>query len=252
MPSDSFARTGIWVRRSGDTPVTRFQVLGERSSATNLVRRLIGRNSALQPVDVLGWKHGFAQMMAIPRDLAVICVVRAPEAWALSMHKRPWHTTPEMQRLPFDAFLRAPWHSVIDRPRYFSDASADPGQPLQQDRDPLTGRAFANLMALRRAKLAHLMTLPNRGGTCVVLRAEIAQSAPEQALRQILGALDVPGPSRFRPVLRRLGTRFKPAVADRPATPARMSLQDHAFAWGVLDRELERRLGYEPPPGIAG
>jgi hypothetical protein len=38
--SPDFAQTGWMVRRTGPVP-TRFQVLGERSSGTNLVQRLL-------------------------------------------------------------------------------------------------------------------------------------------------------------------------------------------------------------------
>lgn len=228
-----------------DTLPSRYQVLGERSSGTNFIKRLLGRNSQLQPTELLGWKHGFAQAMAIPADLAVICVVRNAVDWALSMHAKPWHTVPELQRLEFSDFIRAPWQTRIDRPRYFREAAGLVGQPLMQDRDPLTGDVFENIFALRRAKLASLIGYLNRDCTCVILRMEEYQADPEARLNALLAALGQPpreGP--FRPVNKRLGSKFKPAVDGRPETPSQMAPADLAYLRSQVDPQQEKRLGY--------
>ncbi len=239
-----FATSGLLVQ-CGPTVPTRFQVLGERSSGTNLATRLLVRNTPLRRSDILGWKHGFPAALAVPADLAVICVVRNAADWARSMHAKPWHTTPAMQDLDLSAFLRAPWDTIIDRPRYFGDARELVGQPLQQDRDPLTGAVFANLFALRRAKLTGLLSYLNRGCTCALLRLETLQAAPEATLDRLRDALDLPTRGApFRPVVRRLGSRFKPALPSRPRTPARLSASDLDFLRGEIDARQEAALGY--------
>lgn len=85
--------------------ITRYQVFGERSSGINFVKRLIGRNMPLLPTEELGWKHGFPQMTAVPPDTLVVCVTRNAVDWARSMHAKPWHCTPEMQRRAFSRSL---------------------------------------------------------------------------------------------------------------------------------------------------
>jgi hypothetical protein len=250
--SDDFAQTGIEICPPPAGGLTQFQVLGERSSGTNLMQRLMTRNSGLRPSEALGWKHGFAQMLAIPADLLVVCMVRDPAAWALSMHAKPWHTSPAMQKLGFSEFIRAPWDTAIDRPRYFKGAreAGLVGQVLQQDRDPVTGARFANLFALRRRKLQNLLSFPDRDCACVVVRTEALQAAPEMVLRQIIDGASLPGPEgAFRGVFKRLGSKFKPAVAERPATPTQISPEDQAFLWSQLDRATEAALGYGPDHG---
>lgn len=242
--SPDFARTGLMVQRASTLP-TRFQVLGERSSGTNFVKRLLGRNSPLKPTEALGWKHGFAPALAIPADLAVICVIRNAADWALSMHAKPWHTVPELQRLAFSDFIRAPWQTVIDRPRYFDGAAGMVGRPLMQDRDPVTGTIYDNLFALRRAKLASLLGYLNRDCTCVVLRMEEIQAGPQRRIDDLLTALAQPSrDAPFRSVAKRLGSKFKPAVKQRPETPGRISAGDLAYLRAHLDRDEEARLGY--------
>lgn len=244
---DDFARTGLLLPPTPLQGITRFQVLGERSSGTNFVKRLLGRNLGLQPTELLGWKHGFCQTDAIPADLAVICVVRNAQDWVRSMHARPWHCSTTMQALEFAAFIRAPWDTVIDRPRYFETAAERGvvGQPLQYDRDPVSGARFENIFALRRAKLDGLLGYFNRHTATLMLRMEVAQAAPEATLDTLLAALAQPArTAAFRPVLKRLGSKFKPAIAARPQTPDRLAPLDRAFMASQLDPEAEARLGY--------
>ena len=106
MIAQEFSSTGWQVHRPA-AGITRYQVFGERSSGTNFIKRLIGRNTLLTPTEELGWKHGFPQMTAIPQDTLIVCVTRNAVDWASSMHAKPWHCPPEMQRLTFSDFIRA-------------------------------------------------------------------------------------------------------------------------------------------------
>lgn len=242
---EGFASTGLHVVQTGES-IRRFQVVGERSSGTNLMTRLLARNTALQPTDILGWKHGFPKAQAIPPDLAVICMVRAPVPWTLSMHARPWHTTPEMQALTYSEFIRAPWDTIVDRVRYFPDLVASVGEPLQPDRDPATGRAFANLLRLRRAKLTALLGYLTPGCTAALVRVETLQADPETTIDRLAAALgQPPRTAPFETINRRLGARFKPAIPARPATPETISDQDRAYIRAELDESHETALGYE-------
>lgn len=246
MISDEFSRTG-WQIVPGPAPVRRFQVFGERSSGTNFVKRLIGRNSALQPTEALGWKHGFPHMTAIPADTLVVCCVRDARAWSLSMHAKPWHTPPAMQAMEFSDFIRAEWATIADRKRYFPQVQEIGGEglPLQHDRHPVTGATFANLFALRRAKLEGLLSFLMRGSAVVLCRMEAVQADPQAFLRGLHNGLGLPLPeSGYRPVMKRLGSKFSPAVADRPDTPRDVPEDDLDFLRDALDLTTEARLGY--------
>ncbi|MHA6261596.1 hypothetical protein ACXYMO_00195 [Arenibacterium sp. CAU 1754] len=211
------------------------------------MKRLLGRNSAMTPTEALGWKHGHPSAIAIPADLAVICVVRRADNWALSMHAKPWHSTAALQALDFSDFIRAPWDTIIDRARYFKGSAEQGlvGQPLQADRDPVTGRRPETLFALRRSKMNGLLSYLERGCTCAVLRMEDMQAAPEDGLDRVLDALGLPvGAQPFRPVFKRLGSKFKPAIAHRPETPKELSKADRDFLNAQIDQEVETALGY--------
>lgn len=221
--------------------------MGERSSGTNFGKRILGRNTPLSPSEALGWKHGFAQMTAIPADMLVVCMVRNAPDWARSMHSKPWHTSPAMQRLAFSDFLRAPWDTSADRARYFDGAEelGFTGQPLQHDRHPLTGAPFADLFELRQVKLAGLLSYLNRDCNLAVLRMEEVIAAPEDTVDAVLQAFGLPdrtGP--FRGIAKRLGSKFKAAVADRPETPKTMSEADMDYLRARVDQAQEAMLGY--------
>jgi hypothetical protein len=244
IPQD-FAATGLHIAPNGTQP-SRFQVLGERSSGTNYVKRLLGRNTSLTPTEALGWKHAHPHATAIPADLVVICVVRHAVPWALSMHAKPWHCTSELQALDFSEFIRSPWETVIDRAKYFDGNAAVLGQALQHDRDPLTGLPYRDLPALRQGKLRGLLSYGARGCSFVLLRLEEAVATPEKVLDSLRHGLNLPdatGP--LRPVVKRLGAKFVPSIPDRPATPHAICPADLAWLRTRLDHSLETALGYD-------
>lgn len=246
MIPSTFAQTATHFAPNGTRP-TRFQVLGERSSGTNFVKRLLGRNTVLRPTEALGWKHGHPQMMAIPADLVVLVAVRNVLGWLRSMHAKPWHTPAQIQAMPMAEFLRSPWTTIIDRDRYFQPHSelGILGQPLQQDRDLLTGAPYENLLHLRRGKLQSHLSHVNRGCAFVLVGMEAAIANPEAFLEGFCTAFDLPPPTApFRPVIKRLGSKFRPSVDTRPETPASLSAEDIRFVKSQLDLDQEAALGY--------
>lgn len=227
--------------------MTRFQVMGERSSGTNFAKRILGRNTPLAPSEDLGWKHGFAQMIAVPADMVVVCMVRGAADWARSMHAKPWHCSAAMQALPFSDFIRAEWDTIVDRDRYFEEAArlGLRGQPLQQDRDPVTGARFADIFALRQVKLAALLGYARRDCNVAILRMEELIADPEGTVAAFRDAFALPAPEGdFRGITKRLGSKFRPAVESRPATPERLSEADLAFLRSRVDISQEALLGY--------
>jgi hypothetical protein len=243
IPAD-FATTGLHVRGNGTRP-TRFQVLGERSSGTNYVKRLLGKNTALKPTEALGWKHAHSHARPVPEDLALICVVRHAVPWMLSMHAKPWHCTPAMQALEFPAFIRAPWDTIFDRSRYFNVPTRVIGRPLKPDLDPATGAPYPDLIALRQGKLRSLLARGDTGCTFVLLRMEEAVARPGEVLQAICAGLDVAPPrTPLRRVVNRLGAKFLPAIPDRPATPKTLPPEDLEWLRDRLDLQQEAALGY--------
>lgn len=240
--------SGLTMIRRGTAPMTQFQVLGERGSGTNYVRKLMQKNLLIHRVEALGWKHGFPHMVAIPGNLLVVCVVRHAWDWARSLYARPWHAHPQLQTLPFSGFIRSEWHSIVDRPTDFEELRPElnaRGAPLQQDRHPITGRRFENIFALRNAKLAALRGMANRDCNLVFVRLEAFQQAPENMLNTVSETFDIERKgTEFSGVTRRLGNRFAPKVKNRPPPPEHPEKADAIFMRGALDIAQERAMGY--------
>lgn len=238
---------GIEFHRRHEGPVSLLQVVGERGSGTNFVERILTENTPLAPDPAQGWKHGFVQVPAIAPQALVVAVFRAPLPWLRSLHARPWHATPEVQALGFSDFIRSPWLSRIDQPR----AQGGPhgksmlGAPLQHDRDPLTGLPFATPMALRTAKARAHLSYRSRGCNLVLARFEAVIADPAAFVARLSAAFGLPTPEALAPIERRLGNRFRPAVASRPATPETIAPEDLAFIGANLDPALEAELGYD-------
>ncbi|EAQ01620.1 hypothetical protein OB2597_04248 [Pseudooceanicola batsensis HTCC2597] len=249
MLPDSFAETGRHALRVRAVPPAMYQVIGERGSGTNILRKLIDSNIDIFRTEALGWKHGFPRMLAVPDNLLTVVCIRDARDWALSMHKRPWHAHPLMQHLSFSDFIRATWRARVDRISDFETIHPEldaVGAELQFDRHPLTGRPFSNLFALRRAKLESHLSMLERGGDVAIMRMEAVLADPEAALNWLADRFELKRQGKLKEVRARLGNRFNPSTGPtpRPETPGAMSDRDLEFLRAQLDDALEARLGY--------
>lgn len=242
--------TGWHFHRASAGPFDRFQVMGERGCGTNVIRKSIQRTLQIDYHDALGWKHGFPAAVGIPPSFLVVCAVRAPRPWAVSLYKRPWHATAEIQSLPFETFIRSPWHSYIDRMGHFSQVhpALNPVlQPLQWDRDPVTGEVFKNIFALRNAKHRGLLSYPARGASVVYVQLEAFNRDPVTFLEAMQDAFALDQtPRGYRPITRRMGNRWTPEV-DRAPTPNNWAQNDVQFMSDHLDSQIEGWVGYSRP-----
>ncbi|MGB0661008.1 MAG: hypothetical protein ACPGNV_12640 [Mangrovicoccus sp.] len=227
-------------------PLDSFQVFGERCSGTSYVERLIAKNTPLSATRRYGWKHGFPTMLAIPSSVLVVGVVRHAIDWTLSLYSRPWHSKKQLQKQDYSGFIRTPWHSYVDRMDYFHGSSADDlGQPLLLDRHPITGTAFANILDMRQAKLASLLAWRRRGVALMLVRYELVRDDPWAVLHGMKQCFNLAGArSIFRPVRKRLGTKFHPLISQRAPRPNYPNQDDLTYILSRLDHTQEASCGY--------
>jgi len=256
MYPDDFSETmktqGWYLWRANTAPLSMFQVIGERATATNMVRKVIDKNIELFRTEGLGWKHSAPHMVALPDEMLTVVVVRNAVSWALSMHKRPWHAHPDLQAMEFPDFIRAPWRGIIDRASDFEEIHPElvplvAGAELQYDRHPITGARFANLFELRAVKQAAHLGMLNRDCNVLVVKAELVQLDQVGFAATLIEKLGLPLKGlRIKPVTNRLGNRFNRALPVQ--TPNDLSEDDHAFMMQSLDLETEAALGYDYSP----
>lgn len=232
--------------RTNDLPLAGFQVLGERNSGTNFAKVLLKRNFDLKPVEAYGWKHGFPHAVAYRPDILYVVVFRNAMSWARSMFEKPWHSMEQMQALPFGEFIRAPWHTTIDRCHYFGLDRNSPlmDEPLQLDRHPISGKPFENIFALRNAKTEAFLGMAHRCANVVFVRHEQMAEQSEEMIEHLRSGFDLGHSKPFSAINRRLGSRFAPHIKNRPPRPEEITPADRAFIRDSLDLKQEARLGY--------
>ena len=90
-----------------------------------------------------------------------------------------------------------------------------------------------------------MLSFENREAALVFARFEAVRDAPETFLADLHDRLSLGPRPTYRPVRRRLGSRFKPAVERRPETPARFPEAEVDHLRARLDLPLEARIGYD-------
>lgn len=121
------------------------------------------------------------------------------------------------------------------------------GTPLQYDRDPITGAAFPNVLALRSAKSRAYLGHRNRVCNLALVQYEAAKSRPETVIRELAAAFGLPAHDPVKPIDTWLGELTETQAEVGHVPPKTIPEDDLAFIRAALDPEVERELGYPMP-----
>lgn len=237
-------KEGFFLHESlGPKPALHYAVRGERSTGTHYLSAVLDRFTNLTALDI-GWKHGFAfrEDQPLHGQLVIFGIVRDWQSWVVSMYRKPWHASHALHQLDFGAFLRSPWEGYYLKGRAANNQAAQQ-LLLQDDRDPVTGTAFGNLLQLRNQKHRFLCGLPNRHGRVIVVKYEWLVGHETQfleLLRKELGVVTRP----FQPIHHRFATQYR-SFSDGPrAAPDELSDCNRDFILSQLDHAIETAFGY--------
>jgi hypothetical protein len=214
----------------------RYQVYGERCSGTHFLIKLLERNiTSARFTEAFGFKHWFVdRRVTIPESCLMLVVARHPYDWARSFHRKPWHAAPEVRERSFARFIRDPWIA----------GEWDDGEFAEQarERDPVSGARFADIWALRRAKLAHWLGLCAQGATVVPIAYETVAAAPERFLNGFGDRFRLDRIEKFVPVetYKGLETKKYEPRRYRPLADA-----DRAYIDAAIAPSMEAAFGYE-------
>jgi len=237
-------RPGLTILRRGDAPIRAIQVYGQRCSGTNVLIRSIEANLGRAAfTESYGFKHWFVpEQVLYPRDVMVLTVARDPVDWVRSLHRQPWHAHPELKRLDFSDFIRAPWHSYWDSEFWgVEDDHPVLGREMLHERCPHTGERFANPLAKRTAKLRHWSGLHDRAHHVALLGYDSFLADPAGVIADLASAtgLATADPFIAQDSYKGQGRRTFTPTAYPPVSDADL---DHIHAW--LDPAVEARFGF--------
>lgn len=235
-------------------PVTRFTVIGERASGTNVIDSLVATCFSLERDNrCFPWKHGFPSAPGYHADTLFIIAVRNAHSWIKSLYRRPHHATQDILALDFPSFIRSEWKSNyyeklstggVARGEYRRAFAACSRSPLEFDRHPIEGRNFRSPIELRTIKLeAHCSMLRRAKNVCIV-RLEDVQADPNNVATTISKIYGLKQMRQFALPEKQLG-HFHDEDEKRKLASESISIEDADFIQANLNLDLEARLGYE-------
>jgi hypothetical protein len=221
-------------------------VVGERCSGTNFLRALLEENTDLFFSREYGWKHGFPMFPAVSADAIAFVIVRNAIDWVRSMYGKPWHTSPTIRTMRFREFLRCRWDTIVDAAVHFALPDGDPreGEVLQYDRHPITGRAFTDILELRKEKMAAHLGMRNREVNVVLCAYEYVSEEPENFIDKICGAFGLRSVKPFTLPGGQFGWPWPKDIRAVELPPAGLEPEDRAYVLSRLDLALEAHVGY--------
>lgn len=239
---------GLRILRRSDQPIEAFQVYGQRCSGTHAIIRLIEANFGPAAfTELYGFKHWFVpEQMLFPASVMVVVIARDPVEWIQSLHRNPWHAHQSLRGLAFGDFIRAPWHSVWDE-EFWSVDRTHPiyGTEMMHERDPRTGRRFANAIAKRTAKLRHWADLHTRAHNLALVNAGLVRSSPARLVASLAEATGLRPAHPFVPIDTYKGHGIKRFI---PPVYPDLSPVDQAHLRTWLDPDVEALFGFENGP----
>ncbi|WP_156420940.1 hypothetical protein [Aureimonas sp. AU22] len=242
---------GLRVLKRTAGGIRHIQIYGQRCSGTHAIARTIDANFGDQArTEAYGFKHWFVPDQVLFRDdVLVLVIARSAFDWVRSLHRQPWHAHPEVKRLSFSAFIRAPWHSYWDDEFWgIRDGHPLRGQEMMHERDPATGLRFANPIAKRTAKLRHWGALHTRAPNVALLSLGTLQGDPEAVVAALAALTELPASPEFQRVWSYKGNGNR--VFERTHYDALGEDDTHWIA-RHLDPDVETRFGL-PTQAVGG
>lgn len=236
--------TGLVCHRATTAPIEDFVVFGERSSGTNVTKKVIRDVYRLKTTKAYGWKHGAPSFFVASARSLFIVSLRDAFDWCVSMYAKPYHASEEVRSYDFDTFIRTPWLSVMNAPKpHGLDPNLYKNQVLQSDRHIVDGRPYQTVFEMRTVKMKSWLGLLNRGVNVAILRHEAFERDPKSYAHQIAEAF---GLTEKRPFTQPdyILQRRSEIEARRAHAKARLP-HNIAYIRSQLDHDLEQSVGYD-------
>lgn len=242
---------GIFANHQCLKPITKVFVIGERCSGTNFLTSLICENSTLRNTPI-GGKHfppwyqlGPEYYSGNPQyytfndtdDYLFLVIFRNPYDWVRSFRAQPHHCHGSLKNLPLSQFIRREWNLNLGDKNVIGERSKNP----LMDVNPENRLSFANVLALRTAKIRNMLEIKNLAPNVYYINYETARDHPQEVLAEITDLYYLDLKPIFKPIMNYRGSN-KP-YTERIYDPIEQNDLDYINS--QLDKELEKQIGYE-------
>ena len=249
-----------------DQQIGCFQVLGERCSGTNYVHALIGENlkdlksSGCIHKHFIPWYLDKAKINSnsyyqVPiQNILYIVVIRDVFDWVRSFYEMPHHSDGSIKKLSFTDFIRTSWESnekIIEKnERRFWQKLAlgqlnseikDYSLAYYIDKlDPVTKKAFKNILHLRTRKYQNYIEFANYVNNIIYVRYEDVLANPEEFISFVSNFTNAK-PSNYKSI-----TTYKNEFKKiyKPKKYFEINKSDRKFILSQIDQNLEKEFGY--------
>ena len=235
---------GLVCHRATSASIEDFVVYGERSSGTNVTKKVIRDVYGLRPTKAYGWKHGAPSFLSASKRTLFVVSLRNAFDWCVSMYAKPYHACDRLRSLDFDEFIRSPWLSVMNAPRpHGLERDLHLDQVLQPDRHPIEGRPYQTIFEMRTLKTRSWLGLLNRGVNSVVIRHEAFQHDPEACAKRVAEEFDLSAKRPFKKP--DYIFKIRQEIEARRAHAQERLPHNMDFIRAQLDPKLEKAIGYD-------
>lgn len=243
---------GLFAKKEGSQPITKFSIHGERCSGTNYIQALITNNIDIKKEE-FSHKHTgpwydlpIEHWLGDPKhytfegteDQLCIIIFRNPYDWARSFNKNPWMAAGKLFKLPFSKFIRSEWEvNLVDNKNVINLYALN----HLVDRNPIDGSAFKNIFELRTDKIRNMLMIKDRAKNAYYINYEIARDYPQKVIEEIGAIFSLNIQPLFRPVNNYKGgnTPYQEKIYEP------ISNEDLLYINSQLDGELENQIGYQ-------
>ena len=186
---------GLDAKAQKNCKITKFQFFSERCSGSNFIKNLLCSNFIVEKkVRNYGHKH-FPPWFSLPMEfypgpehfytfkdsenVLFIVIFRNPYDWLSSFNLKPWNGSKKLKNLDLSSFIRKKWSLNPNHPRFLATPN-----PLE-DRNPVDGSLFSNVMKLRTAKIETMLEIKNRVKNIYFINYEVIKEHPQEVLKEI-------------------------------------------------------------------
>lgn len=222
----------------------RVQISGERCSGTNYAEQLLRHNFNYLSVssNAITHKHWIFTPEVIAKadkNNIIVVVWRNPYDWIRSFYSQPHHVAPELKNRGLTHFMTHEWKCIHDS----DPISIYYGKEIMEERDPLTGKRFANVWKLRAGKIRHWLEVSRIFPYTYHVKYEDIKSNPMQFLKYFGNKFNIKQNKKYKSIDKVKGYDTHDVYVERKYPD--FTQEELDVIHKEIDHHMEALIGYD-------